>query len=161
MMSRLATRRVAGRVAALRARGMSNLAYTERMDKTGRPVSPAVTIYRFPSIALSSITVRITGGMLTVGVGGVAAMSLFGSPDAAYSMAQCIGSSSIAPLAKFAVAFPLTYHFMGGIRHAVWDLTAKGFTNQHMLMSSYAIFGASTILSLALATYSLPEKKTK
>ena len=157
MMSRLATRRVAGRVAALRARGMSNLSYTERMDKTGRPVSPAVTIYRFPSIALSSIT----GGMLTVGVGGVAAMSLFGSPDAAYSMAQCIGSSSIAPLAKFAVAFPLTYHFMGGIRHAVWDLTAKGFTNQHMLMSSYAIFGASTILSLALATYSLPEKKNK
>ena len=64
-----------------------------------------------------------------------------------------------APFAKFAVAFPLTYHFMGGIRHAVWDLTAKGFTNQHMLMSSYAIFGASGLLSLALAMYSLPAKK--
>lgn len=149
----------ARRATALRARAMSNLSYTERMDKTGRPVSPAVTIYRFPSIALSSITVRITGGLLTVGVSGVAAMSLFGSADSAYALAESVGSSPIAPLAKFAVAFPLTYHFMGGIRHAVWDLTAKGFTNQHMLISSYAVFGASGLLSLVLAVYSLPAKK--
>jgi len=46
-------------------RGMAS--YTEQMEKTGRPLSPHVTIYAFPTIALSSITVRATGILLTVG----------------------------------------------------------------------------------------------
>jgi hypothetical protein len=33
----------------------------------GRPISPHVFIYAFPVVALSSITVRITGVLLTVG----------------------------------------------------------------------------------------------
>ena len=38
--------------------------YTDRMIKKGRPVSPHVTIYRFPIVAISSITNRVTGFML-------------------------------------------------------------------------------------------------
>ena len=38
--------------------------YTERQAKKNRPVSPHVTIYRFPAVALSSITNRVTGVML-------------------------------------------------------------------------------------------------
>ena len=41
--------------------------YTEKMNKTGRPVSPHVTIYAWPTIAISSIMVRLTGVALTVG----------------------------------------------------------------------------------------------
>ena len=47
----------------------------------------------------------------------------------------------MATVAKFSVAYPIVYHYMGAARHAVWDLTAKGFTNQQMLHSSYAIAG--------------------
>lgn len=36
-------------------------AYTARMEKTGRPISPHVTIYAFPMAAISSITNRVTG----------------------------------------------------------------------------------------------------
>ena len=43
--------------------------YTERMDKTGRPVSPHITIYAWPTIALTSVMVRATGVMLTIGAG--------------------------------------------------------------------------------------------
>ncbi len=39
----------------------NKLSYTEKQDKTGRPVSPHVTIYKFPVTALSSITNRVTG----------------------------------------------------------------------------------------------------
>ena len=46
--------------------------YSERMAKLGRPVSPHVTIYAFPIVALSSITVRITGVLLTLGTTGIA-----------------------------------------------------------------------------------------
>ena len=41
--------------------------YTDRQNEKGRPVSPHVTIYAFPVVALSSITVRVTGGILAVG----------------------------------------------------------------------------------------------
>jgi hypothetical protein len=51
--------------AAAGRRGMAT--YSERMDKTGRPISPHVTIYAFPTIAITSVMVRITGFALTVG----------------------------------------------------------------------------------------------
>ena len=142
-----------GRVAR-RARGMSS--YTERMDKTGRPVSPAITIYNFPPIAWSSVTVRGTGVLLTFGTWGIAGLSLVAGPDAPAEFAQTLASSAIAPLAKFSVAFPLTYHFLGACRHAFWDLTAKGFSNPTMRASSYALFGVSGLLSVALAAYTQP-----
>jgi len=41
--------------------------YTERQANKGRFVSPHLTIYKFPITALSSITNRVTGVLLTVG----------------------------------------------------------------------------------------------
>jgi len=35
--------------------------YTERQAKLNRPVSPHVTIYAFPAVAISSIMNRVTG----------------------------------------------------------------------------------------------------
>ena len=39
----------------------SDESYSDRMKKTGRPVSPHITVYAFPTVAISSVTVRITG----------------------------------------------------------------------------------------------------
>jgi hypothetical protein len=50
----------------------AKMPYSERMAKLGRPVSPHVTIYAFPVVALSSITVRVTGVLLTIGTTGIA-----------------------------------------------------------------------------------------
>jgi succinate dehydrogenase (ubiquinone) cytochrome b560 subunit len=72
-----------------------------------------------------------------------------------------VADSAIAPLAKFAVAWPLAYHFGGAVRHAIWDNKAVGFTNQKMLMSSYVLFGVSTAVSLAAASITLPTKDKK
>ena len=74
-------------------------------------------------------------------------------------MPSAIASSSVAPLAKFSVGFSLVYHYIGAVRHVVWDKTAKGFTNQMMLHSSYALIGASTAIALGLSMYSLPPNK--
>lgn len=48
-------------------RYMSKETYTERQEKTGRPLSPHVQIYKFPPAALSSITNRVTGVLLYTG----------------------------------------------------------------------------------------------
>jgi succinate dehydrogenase (ubiquinone) cytochrome b560 subunit len=50
----------------------TKLSYTARQAKLGRPISPHVTIYAFPVVSLSSITVRVTGVLLTIGTTGVA-----------------------------------------------------------------------------------------
>jgi succinate dehydrogenase/fumarate reductase cytochrome b subunit len=51
-------------------------------------------------------------GVYGMGLGALAGMDV-GSTMAA------LGDSAIGPLAKFAVAFPLSYHYIGGIRHIV------------------------------------------
>lgn len=45
----------------------TELSYTEQQAAKGRPVSPHVTIYKFPAAALSSITNRVTGVALSAG----------------------------------------------------------------------------------------------
>ncbi|GMH66816.1 hypothetical protein TrST_g7492 [Triparma strigata] len=119
--------------------------YTERMEKKGMPVSPHVMIYAFPVVALSSITVRITGVALWGGMAGVAAMSVFGGDPAL--LAASIGDSSLALPAKFCVSFPLAYHFIGGVRHAYWDATPEAVTNEAVEKASYAVAGGSVILT--------------
>ena len=142
-----------------RAMSSSTQSYSERMDKTGRPISPHIFIYRFPTIAISSIMVRISGMMLTAGTTGIAYMALVDSAKPA-EFASSLASSSLAVPAKLAVGFPLTYHFLGACHHIMWDKTAKGFTNAQMLQSSYALFGASAVISLGLAMTTLPPKKS-
>ena len=41
--------------------------YSEKMDATGRPISPHITIYAWPTIAISSVMMRATGMMLSIG----------------------------------------------------------------------------------------------
>ena len=55
------------------------------MKKTGRPVSPHVTIYAFPMAAVSSITNRVTGVALSVGCGALGAVELVGGGGTAQS----------------------------------------------------------------------------
>jgi hypothetical protein len=59
-----------------------------------------VTIYAFPVVALSSIAVRITGVLLTVGTTGIAALSLV-HPDVAGLMMELGNSSTYNPLDIF------------------------------------------------------------
>ena len=153
------SRLVAAQQPLRRAMSTTTQSYTERMDKTGRPISPHLWIYRFPTIAISSIMVRITGVMLTAGTTGIAFMAL-GDSNKPAEFASSLASSSLAFPAKLAVGFPLTYHFLGACRHIAWDKTGKGFTNAQMLHSSYALAGASAVLSLGLAMTTLPPKKS-
>jgi succinate dehydrogenase (ubiquinone) cytochrome b560 subunit len=123
--------------------------YTNRMNATGRPVSPHVTIYAFPITALSSITNRVTGVLLTLGAGGLGAIEIVAGPGSALSVMETIGSQGflITAPAKFAVAFPIVYHYAGALRHFGWDYFPQYLNNVDAEKSSYALFGASTVVS--------------
>jgi len=119
------------------------------MAKTRRPVSPHVTIYSFPICALSSITTRVTGCTLSFGAAGLGLVELFGGNGAALSLMSDIGSSSmlLSSGAKFAVAFPVVYHYFGGLRHLLWDNAPEMLTNVDVEKASYTLIGASVLVS--------------
>jgi succinate dehydrogenase (ubiquinone) cytochrome b560 subunit len=120
------------------------------MKKTGRPVSPHVTIYAFPITALSSITNRATGMCLSFGCISLGTVEILGGSGSAMSLMESIGSSSVflAAPAKFAVTFPLIYHYCGAVRHTMWDKNPEMLTNEDTAKSSYAIFGGSLLVSV-------------
>ena len=123
--------------------------YTERMARTGRPVSPHVTIYAFPITAVSSVMNRFTGVALCIGVYGIAGSSLLGLD--VVSLTNALGNSLIGPLAKMAVSFPLVYHYLGGVRHIVWDNMPSLLETKDASTSSYLIIGGSAVIALGLA----------
>lgn len=112
-------------------------------------MSPHVAIYAFPVAALSSITNRATGVALAVGCAGLGAIEIAGGTGAALGAMQTVGSSSmlVAAGAKFAVAFPLSYHYLGAIRHLAWDSKPDLLTTVDVEKSSYYLFGATAVLS--------------
>jgi succinate dehydrogenase (ubiquinone) cytochrome b560 subunit len=60
--------------------------------------------------------------------------------------------SVIGPAAKFAVSFPLIYHYLGGVRHVIWDrLPEVWLENEFVEKSSYALFAVSGLSSVAIA----------
>lgn len=122
------------------------------MKETGRPVSPHVTVYAFPAVALSSITNRVTGCALSVGCAGLGLIELVGGSGSSLSLMQTIGSQGfpIAAAAKFSVSFPIVYHYFAAVRHFMWDSKPEMLENQAVQQSSYILFGASTAISSVL-----------
>eukprot|EP00560_Eucampia_antarctica_P006560 CAMPEP_0197824848 /NCGR_PEP_ID=MMETSP1437-20131217/2055_1 /TAXON_ID=49252 ORGANISM="Eucampia antarctica, Strain CCMP1452" /NCGR_SAMPLE_ID=MMETSP1437 /ASSEMBLY_ACC=CAM_ASM_001096 /LENGTH=142 /DNA_ID=CAMNT_0043424641 /DNA_START=153 /DNA_END=581 /DNA_ORIENTATION=+ len=126
--------------------------YSERMNQTERPVSPHVTIYAFPITALTSITNRVTGLALSIGAAGLGTVELVGGSGASLALMQDIAALGpiVGGIAKFAVAFPCTYHYFGGLRHLLWDKNPDMLTTSDVSNASYALVGSSTLFSLGL-----------
>lgn len=123
------------------------------MSKTGRPVSPHVTIYSFPIAALTSIANRVTGIALSIGALGVASLELVNGGGSAMALMQDISATGpvVGGVAKFTVAFPLVYHYFGGVRHLAWDNFPEMLTSVDVTQASYALVGGSLVVSAGLA----------
>ena len=123
------------------------------MEKTGRPVSPHITIYSFPIAALTSIANRVTGMLLSGGAFAVAGLELVGGSGSSLEVVQSIAnvdnSILIPAAAKTAVAFPFFYHYLGGLRHIYWDMTPEVLTTADVEKASYVVVGGSIILTSA------------
>ncbi|TMW63039.1 hypothetical protein Poli38472_005657 [Pythium oligandrum] len=161
VLKQTATKASLAKTVATASLSTSAPTYTERQARLGRPVSPAVTIYKFPITALSSITNRATGVGLAAGFTAASALAAVGVdlPSVIYAAQDVI--PGFAPISKFLVAFPITYHSFAAARHVVWDKNPELINKIDGPKSSYAIFGAATVLSLGAAAYTIkaPEKK--
>ena len=78
-------------------------------------------------------------------------MSMVPSVDVC-SLLSAVGSSPVGPVIKFGVAFPLVYHYMGGVRHLIWDKTPETLDNESVHKSSLALAASAVLVSGGLVS---------
>jgi succinate dehydrogenase (ubiquinone) cytochrome b560 subunit len=125
------------------------MSHIEKNEKLGRPVSPHVTIYAFPLAAWTSVAHRFTGAALTVGMYSIGIGALAGADVASYMNA--LGHSGIGPLAKFIVAFPITFHTLGGVRHLYWERFPDNLSPETQRQASVALLASSTVIAAGVS----------
>ena len=118
------------------------------MTRRTRPLSPHVRNYRFPLVALLSISHRVSGVALAVGSLLLVywlASAAYG--PASYNQASHLLGSPIGLLVLFGFSFALFYHLANGIRHLFWDV-GMGFDLRDAVKSGYAVIAVAIVLTL-------------
>ncbi|MDR3441079.1 succinate dehydrogenase, cytochrome b556 subunit [Telmatospirillum sp.] len=119
------------------------------MTSRARPLSPHVRNYRFPFVAILSISHRITGVALALGSLLLAywlASAAYG--PASFEQASRLLGSPIGRLVLFGFSFALFYHLANGIRHLFWDV-GLGFELPTAVRSGHAAVIAAVLLTVA------------
>lgn len=119
------------------------------MSSHGRPLSPHLSIYRWPVTMAASIMHRASGIALAAGLVVFAwwLMAVAGSASDYRQFADIAGSvpGRIA-LVAFSAAF--FYHLSNGIRHIVWDL-GYGFELPRANASAWFVMALAALLTTA------------
>lgn len=112
-----------------------------------RPTSPHWQIYRMPLTAYLSISHRITGVGLAVGLlvleWWVTAAAL---GETRYATVMGFLGSWFGQLCLLGFSFALFFHLCNGVRHLVWD-AGKGFELADTERANLIVLGAAVVLT--------------
>ena len=109
------------------------------MSKNERPLSPHLTIYRWPITMALSILHRITGVALSLGfVALVAWLFDAASGPEAYAVFMSVMGTVIGKLLLIGWSFAFFFHLANGIRHLFWD-TGRGFEKEQANVSAWLV----------------------
>ena len=90
--------------------------------KTDRPVNLNLFSMSWPLAALASITHRITGVVLFVGVGfALYALDMALASPAGYAEAVALARTPFGMLVFWGLLLALTYHILAGVKHLLLD----------------------------------------
>ncbi len=118
------------------------------MSKAGRPLSPHLTIYRWPISMTLSILHRLTGVALSGGLVILTIWLLALSHGAAvYEPVAALLGTLFGKLLLVAFSYAFFFHFCNGIRHLFWDV-GKGFEMRQVVASAWSVVIASLALTL-------------
>jgi succinate dehydrogenase / fumarate reductase cytochrome b subunit len=114
------------------------------------PLSPHLQVYRFPLTVILSITHRITGALLGLGV----LLLLYvlvaaAAGEQSYQNAHALVSSWLGQLLLFLWTFALFFHFCNGIRHLLWDV-GYGLDREVVDKTAYVVLIVSVVLTLLI-----------
>ena len=116
-----------------------------------RPLSPHLSIYRFAYTMALSISHRITGVILSVGLGLLAYwLVALATGPAAYSGAMRLIGSWFVQLLLAGWLLAFVYHLCNAIRHLTWH-AGLGLEKQEARRSAWWTIGATVVIFGLLA----------
>lgn len=120
------------------------------MSNTERPLSPHLTIYRWPITMTLSILHRITGVAMSVGLVVLTLWLTYlnAGPDA-YQYFRLGFSSIPGQLVLVGFSFAFFLHLGNGIRHLVWD-TGRGLGKRQSRVSAWFVLLFAVVLTAVL-----------
>lgn len=119
------------------------------MSNTERPLSPHLSVYRWPITMTLSILHRATGVAMSVGLV-VLAMWLVSAASGAVDYEQFVTlmSTLVGRLLLIGWSFAFFFHLANGVRHLVWD-TGRGFEKRQANASAWFVL-VTAIVATAL-----------
>jgi len=118
------------------------------MEKSQRPLSPHLQIYRPQLTSVLSITHRASGIALVLGTLVLVYWLLAAASGAeAYSSAQQLLGSWLGRILMLGFSFALFFHLCNGIRHLFWD-AGLGFELKTAYASGKAVVAVSVIMTV-------------
>jgi succinate dehydrogenase / fumarate reductase cytochrome b subunit len=119
------------------------------MRNSGRPLSPHLSVYRWPLTMTISILHRVTGGLLSLGLIVLTAWLLAAANGSmAYGRLADLLRSGIGRMVLAAPSFAFFFHLANGVRHLVWDF-GFGFEKSQANASGWAVIVATLLLTIA------------
>jgi len=117
------------------------------MSNEGRPLSPHLTIYRWPITMTLSILHRITGVGLSVGlIAWVVWLEAVAYEFIPYDAVATAMESLPGRLMLLGWCFSFFFHLCNGVRHLVWD-TGRMFEKRQADVSAWIVLLASVVLT--------------
>ncbi len=119
------------------------------MDKTERPLSPHLTVYRWPITMTLSIIHRMTGVALSVGlIALVVWLESIAVGAADYETVSGWMNTLIGKLLLLGWTGAFFYHLANGVRHLFWDV-GMGFELRHANASAWFVVVATLLMTAA------------
>ena len=119
------------------------------MSTDGRPLSPHLTIYRWPITMVLSILHRMTGVALSVGlVAFVIWIEAVAYDFIPYDPVLAFMQSLPGQILLLGWCFSFFFHLANGVRHLIWD-TGRLFEKHQADRSAWFVLVASTLLTVA------------
>lgn len=127
---------------------MSHSPATRGPALRARPLSPHLTIYRWPITMTMSIMHRITGGALYVGaVLVVWWLIAVATSESQFGLIDWLVRSWFGKLVLLGYTWAMFHHMLGGLRHLIWD-TGAGMDKAGASKLAWATIVGSVLLTL-------------
>lgn len=122
------------------------------MIEPGRPLSPHLSVYRWPITMTLSILHRATGAGLSLGfvVLAVWLLSAATSVDC-YAAVNGFLQTTFGRLLLIGWSFAFFFHLSNGVRHFFWDV-GRGFEKHQANASAWFVIVLTVALTIALWT---------
>lgn len=117
------------------------------MSNHGRPLSPHISIYRWPITMTTSILHRVTGVAISVGFAVLVAWLFVAAAGfEAYTTFIAVMDTMIGKVLLIGWSFAFFFHLANGVRHLVWD-TGRGFEMRQANASAWLVIISSVVMT--------------